>query len=167
MLLMERFCHALLWSTTHYKRGRMHLKDQQPALIRVYNCFLPSLGFAFLCHMRRSLWEQVSFTRLKFSFSACRTVKRSHQGFSLHSSSFPHSRPSGPGPRPAGRRRGALFCPQLGCHLRFSLQRHAAVPPQPRQGGDHCGETRRPTPNVGLCGFREQNWHINIQVLYL
>lgn len=64
---MERFCDTLLSSTKHYKHGLMHVKEHQPALICVYNCFLPSLGFAFLCHMRRSLWEQVSFTRLAFS----------------------------------------------------------------------------------------------------
>lgn len=46
----------------------------------------------------------------------------------------------GAGSGPAERRQRAVLRPQLGRHLRLSLQRSAAVPPQPRQGGNHRGE---------------------------
>lgn len=56
---------------------------------------------------------------------------------------FVCSGPPGVGSRAAEHRQRAVLRPQLGRHLWFSLQRPAAVPPQPRQGGNHRGETRR------------------------
>lgn len=56
---------------------------------------------------------------------------------------FVCSRSSGVGSRAPERRQRAVLCPQLGRHLWFSLQRSATVPPQPRQRGNHRGESDR------------------------
>lgn len=53
---------------------------------------------------------------------------------------FVCSGPPGAGQRPPHGRQRALLCPELRRDLRFSLQRYASVPQQPRQGGNHRGE---------------------------
>lgn len=123
----------------------MYMKECQLLLYK-FPFFPFSLESASLCHMRRSLWEQVS---LRFSETVLsslsfekQSVSRFHVGIL-----FPplRSGSSGAGPTAAQHRRWAFFCPQLRCHLWFPLQRHAAVPPEPWQGGNHSGETQTHT----------------------
>lgn len=122
---------------------RQSVPDYSAAVSWRFHCFLHSWGFVSLCLMRRSLWEQVSSLCVVcqfVQFFSAPTTKDLIESVKWELIVSVCSGPSGAGSRAAGRRQRAVLRPQLGRHLRFSFQRPAGVPLQPRQGGNHRGE---------------------------
>lgn len=120
---------------------RLFFPNKSPViqLIGVLNFSLMSLSPAWHSHFTVS-WEGASRNRWGCGVQLVTPAGAAFDWTAEFNGVFVCSGSPGAGERPSHSRQRALLCPELRRDLRFSLQRYASVPQQPREGGNNRGE---------------------------